>query len=356
MVAVLAGVTRGSNRTSLDFLPLGVLTPEQQHAYRTAVARVRSLALTCRGEYSRHGGVHRATEKPMGSFLVIPVEKRRAPVAEGFRLHLQRAAELTFPPDEKLSPAALPSDTRCAVETLVAWGTRAGSRRERSMTALRRVADDLRPISVAVNARMGSSVTMVAANVNSAFMAALVDALEWLDTTITRRFVEGFPIVGDIPDSGVYRPIQAADPAEHAEKLRAFRDTAGAWNANLMKRLARGSDNEADDAVALKTQSEHSKGLVVGPYGSVGALVQRMRAMFPHTLATPRLMKRFGIAQKGSIRAIDDARSNGANGATRMHETVATPSFAYPREEARTCKVGKRVLPPDDRPPRSRVF
>ena len=87
VVAVLAGVTRGSNRTSLDFLPLGVLTPEQQHAYRTAVARVRSLALTCLGEYSRHGGVHRATEKPMGSFLVIPVEKRRAPVAEGFRLH-----------------------------------------------------------------------------------------------------------------------------------------------------------------------------------------------------------------------------------------------------------------------------
>ena len=87
VATVLTGVTCGSNRTSLGFLPLGVLTPEQQHAYRTAVARVRSLALTCRGEYSRHGAVHRATEKPMGSFLVIPVEKRRVPVAEGFRLH-----------------------------------------------------------------------------------------------------------------------------------------------------------------------------------------------------------------------------------------------------------------------------
>ena len=159
-----------------------------------------------------------------------------------------------------------------------------------------------------------------------------------MDTTITRRFVEGFPIVGDIPDSGVYRPIQAADPVEHAEKLRAFRDTAGAWIANLMRRLARGSDDEADDAVAMKTRSEHSKGLVVGPYRSVGALVQRMRAMFPHARegsTAPRLMKRFGIAQKGSIRAIDDALSNGANGATRMSETVATPSFAYPAVVAR---------------------
>ena len=81
--------------------PLNILSPEQRHAHRTAVAGVRSLALACRGEYSRHGGVHRATEKPMGSFLVIPVEERRVPVAEGFRLHLERAAGLTFPPEPR---------------------------------------------------------------------------------------------------------------------------------------------------------------------------------------------------------------------------------------------------------------
>ena len=224
------------------------------------------------------------------------------------------------------------------METLVlAWGTSASDRRKSRVAALRRVADDLRPISAAVYAHshMGPSVAIVAANVNSASMAVLVDALGWLDTTITQRFVEGFPIVGEVTDSGVYRRIRRprADPEEHAEKLSSFRDTAGEWNANLMRGLARGSGDEADAAVAGKTRTENSKGLVVGSYLSVGALAQRMRAMFPHARdgsTAPRLMKRFGIAQKGSVKAIDDARSNGANGATRMHETFATPSFAYP--------------------------
>ena len=136
------------------------------------------------------------------------------------------------------------------------------------MAALRRVADDLRPISAAVYAHrpLGPSVAIVAANVNSAFMAVLVDALGWLDTTITQRFVEGFPIVGEVTDSGVYRRIRRprADPEEHAEKLSSFRDTAGEWNANLMRGLARGSGDEADAAVA-------SRGGCEGAWPAAGA-------------------------------------------------------------------------------------
>ena len=48
-------------------------------------------------------------------------------------------------------------------------------------------------------------------------------------------------------------------------------------------------------------------------------------------------MVRFGVRQKGDIRAIDDGRSNGANAATAMLETVTTPHFIYPAVAARAA-------------------
>ena len=44
----------------------------------------------------------------------------------------------------------------------------------------------------------------------------------------------------------------------------------------------------------------------------------------------PRCMPRFAVPQKGDWRSIDDGKTNGANAATRMVETVTTPSFFFP--------------------------
>ena len=61
-------------------------------------------------------------------------------------------------------------------------------------------------------------------------------------------------------------------------------------------------------------------------------------------------MNRFGVRQKGDIRAIDDGRSNGANIATSMEETVTTPHFIYPALAARAAAehASARGLPPPD--------
>ena len=64
---------------------------------------------------------------------------------------------------------------------------------------------------MAINdALMSPSVLWISRGVNTAFMAALVDALQWLDTSIVYNFVHGFPVVGLIPDSGVFRPVTPA--------------------------------------------------------------------------------------------------------------------------------------------------
>ena len=347
--SLLAAAAASANRSAIGFLPIGAVAPDLFLRYHRAVDSLRR-ATVCRTAHSRHGAKHRSADKPMGSVLVLPPDERRVSVSAGFRLHLEAATELQFPADARMSPGALPRDTLCAVRWAVDMGSCAAVERQRLTLAAAKIADSLRPLSAVINRLMPPSVALIAAKVNTAFMAAAVDALEWLDVSIVERFVKGFPIVGDIPDSGVYRPVVPAEETAHAARLAFFHSSAPLWNARLLRRLAASarspSDRDADAAVAAKSASERKSRLIVGPYATVSALHHRMRAMFPGMdplELAPRLMNRFGVAQKGAIRAIDDGRSNGANAATRMHETVSTPNFAYPAIVARAAAEYSRT-------------
>ena len=292
----------------------------------------------------------------MGSLLVLPPDLRRVPIADGFRAHLDAAATLDFPMDARLRASALPDDAQCAVATAVAHGPHLADARRAAVAALTPIASAWRPISARVNHRlMPATVYRIAARVNTVAMAIVIDALGWIDTTLVAGFIFGFPVVGDIPDSGVYRPIEpSASPPEHLAMLAAFNSTISVWNRHLHQRLTArrwGSDAEraADTAVAAKTAKEVSKGLVVGPYLSPAALhdaVSRLWPQHPRAETEPRILNRFGVLQKGDIRAIDDAKSNGATRATRLVETVTTPHFYFPAVVARAaatasgCAVG----------------
>eukprot|EP00966_Prymnesium_polylepis_P010004 231026-Prymnesium_polylepis.1 len=63
---------------------------------------------------------------------------------------------------------------------------------------------------------------------------------------------------------------------------------------------------------------------MVGPYLTPTALNDAVSRLWPHhprSETEPRILNRFGVSQKGDIRAIDDAKSNGATRATRLVET-----------------------------------
>lgn len=82
--------------------------------------------------------------------------------------------------------------------------------REAQTSALVDLCERARPLSVVINtlAPMPSCVNLIASRVNTTCMAILVDALQWLDTTVVQGFVNGFQIVGVIPGSDVYtRPV-----------------------------------------------------------------------------------------------------------------------------------------------------
>ena len=223
-------------------------------------------------------------------------------------------------------------------------------RRER-VGWLRHLASSLRSISLVVAGLMPPTVRRIAAEVNTAFMAALVDGLGWLDRELVQRFVHGFPIVGPVPDSGVYRRLRDTPGHEADARFASFKSTAALWNGRLHLRLAsRASFSDihladpralADAVVAAKTKEERAKGVVVGPYRSIAAVFHHLGEKAPPGLPMaeiyPRAMPRFAIKQGAKWRAIDDAKTNGANAATTMSETVTTPFFVYPAIVARAA-------------------
>jgi hypothetical protein len=329
---------------SLDFLPSDFLSDADQAAFRAGVETVRTHAFF-QVQYSRHGGAHRAADKPMGGVLVRPPDERRVPIVDGFRRHLNFAAGLPFPWDARLRTSALPEDLQAAVARAVELGPLLEQTRADAIAAIRAAASSLRPVSDRINTLMPRTVRLIAARANTAFMAALVDGLRWLDTTLVERFVFGFPVTGDIPDSGVYRPVEPLDTlaAFHA-RLRFFTASTHAWNTRLHHRLSRHARAAAGEALvglhaaADKTRSERDKGLVRGPFDSPSAVRQHLASLTARPLGDiplPRAMPRFPVRQKGSWRAIDDGKASGANAATRLHETVTTPSFVFPAIVAR---------------------
>ena len=345
----LSSVAPAAAASALDRLPGGILTPAELSAYHRDVGAARGLA-RCRRPYSRHGGSHRsARDRPMGSLLVQPLQLRRVPVAAGFRAHLDAATTLDFPLDSRLRASALPDDAACAISTAVELGADLETARRAAIARLRPLADRWRGVSSRVNRElMPPSVYRIAARVNTIFMAIVVDALEWLDVALVAGFVFGFAVVGSIADSGEYRAVEP--PVSHREHLRllaAFNTSAWEWNRRLHDRLAARrwgthAEDTADRAVAAKTSKELSKGLVVGPYLSPHALhlaVAQLWPQYPRAELVPRILNRFGVLKKGDIRAIDDAKSNGATRATVLYETVTTPHFYFPAVVARAAAV-----------------
>ena len=264
-------------------------------------------------------------------------------VAVGFRAHLEAAAILSFPPDSRLQASSLSHDLAMAVSISVDAGRGLPDVRARAMAVLSSVSSSLRAMSARLNELMPPTVAHVAIAVNTAFMAAVVDATGWLDKHLVRGFVRGFPVVGDIPDSGVYRPIGRVSPTLHDAALALFRSSTPAWNRRLHVRLSAralsGPANDAADrAVSVATAKERSQSLAVGPFGSVAAVhdaISTRWPLLPRSSTLPRVMERFGVIQKDKVRAIDNARSNGANAATSMAETITTPHFIFPAVVAR---------------------
>ena len=323
-------------------------------AYVAACAKLRAGLVPC-GPYVRPAAKVKGAMRDMasrGPFVrQCPDGTKRGRLVHEHRCkaaHVKEACSAEPPSRAERSGYSCRADTRAAVRHCVARGgsLRAWRRGQRQLLAAVRKQVEGENVVLRAAVASPSNVRAISADVNVALLCALCDAMDWPDTQLAVNFVRGFAAVGDVPDSGVYRPIEPELDAAAFEALRASIDaTNGEWLGevcSLLERRARaatGDQRAHMRQLKAKSDAEHMRGLGGVPL----TRAQLVRKYTRGGKLRTRVLPRFGILQgwAGKLRVIDDAKQSRTNEMQRLHETIVTPSPEFPAhvldELARAC-------------------
>ena len=246
----------------------GLFPPDYPDEYWAAVDTISSSALV-RDFYARPRAKVSILEGAHGSKLVRPPYMRLVSESDHMARHVDAAAALPSGVQPEFSENA-PPDLIAAVRLCVREGHNLPDWRARQLSLIESVEESLRPFAAVVSGFMGGSSAAIASHVNLPFMAAVVCALAWPDHQCVRRWFYGHQIVGDIPDTGLFRP--------HLVDFAAPQSTLSPpsnrhWNRYLDRSMAASGAAAASDPVKLAvlvgvesaTRKEVSAGAVRGP-------------------------------------------------------------------------------------------
>lgn len=314
--------------------PLDFLGLEIPDSYRLCVRRARAAALIT-SFYVRPSAKVSNAEAASGSRLVRPPHLRPVPESDDMAAHIALSTRLHMIQPEFAASAS--ADLAAAVERcaslcrsaacdLVTW-------RHSQRSLLHDLDSRLHDYGRFISSLMRGSAARIASHVNLALMACLVEALDYPDIACVERWFYGHLIVGDIPDTGLFRPLVTdygvASPAAELSPASNRR-----WNSRLarsVQELAAHADPSSRvllEGVEKQTRAELSNGFVRGPFSS-----SQLDARFGK--GKWRAARRFGVLQgtkdDGSpkIRAIDNERGNLSNACSRTHETIAPITVAF---------------------------
>ena len=318
---------------AIDFaLPLPA--PCSMEDYTAAVQQMSDMRIF-KGQYERRER-KRPDDHPGGSKLVKPVQERRVPIAEGMALHYEYARTRLrdpkfFPLDARLRRQALPPDARKVIE----WQARYQpedlvAERTRRLEAIHTIASGLEQCSAAINRRgQPKHVSLIAADVNTAFLCAVVDAIDWPARQVPHMFVTGF-YIWDPVDGRIYRELTPTHtPDEAAELQRSLLDDTPELMARVEQRVQQTATRHGPRAareqrgVEQCTAKEIDAGLIAGPFTPRQIMDRCPDGLVP----MPRFAKDEG---KDTPRCIDDGQWAQTNDATRSLETIVNPSYIFP--------------------------
>jgi hypothetical protein len=310
---------------------------EHRTTYSRCVFMIEKL-LAYTGEYVRP----ERSRKPHPFVQTTFPEIRRDKFEEGVvlskpefaRQAIQRESPLVTQDAE--SAARLDPDLVAALDYVALRGEHIAHDRKERMARLRLIAAKLEPLRHELDRLKSTCSRLIAADFNIAWTAAVIDAMRWPDVELPMRFATGFPVVFDIPDSGVFRASE--QPASITPQ--SFLD----GNVQMVDRIAASTAARVNDtdpqaverteACWTRTKEEIREGLIFGPF---------TRSQLDTTFGRGewRCMGRSAIWQKGKWRCIDDGRRNKANAATSMHERITCGRADFPATIAR--EIAKRV-------------
>lgn len=260
-------------------------------------------------------------------------------------------------------------DLEAAILFVVSYGAHVVEERRRRALLFADVARVLEPLSARLCLRMSDSAKDISramalniarranpaaclADLNDgdmycihfALFGAILDALRWPDDRLVFKLVHGFSVVGDVPDSGVWRPLER--PA--AVPFDVFSHSNASWVLACKARVLSAARKSPQRALACyqRTLEELDAGLILGPF-SINDLNARPGTWrFAFGYGHWRPLPRFAIWQGSKWRCIDDAAVSGSNVfGTSTHETIVCDRPDLP------LRIGLRFhehgLPPD---------
>ena len=173
------------------------------------------------------------------------------------------------------------------------------------------MAKSLQPLEAALQRYKGVAAVRVAGSKQPGFLAFLTAMLRWPDREQPSQFILGYPIVGDISPSGIFRSVTCKDQLQPEEWL-------GPAAEEAIKRLERSGPPRFHEDILAITREEQQKMFCSDFYCK-----QDLDRKFG--VGGWRPLERFMIVQPcGKKRIIDNARKTQHNAATGMHETIWT--------------------------------
>ena len=250
--------------------------------------------------------------------------------------HIAESALLQSPFDYS-SP--LDDDLDFACRAMIGFGPWIRTWREAQLRALRKLSKVLRPWEAEAVSQMPATVARVASRKRPVFMLACTLLLRWPDETNALRYILGFPIVGDIEHTGLFRQLEVdcAQPTGLDVLLGA------SAVANLRDCLHRVRPSEHDAALLAMTLQEVADGFADGPFDE-----EELNAMFGRGGWRP--LERFVHVQScGKLRCIDSGKKSGHNRASRESETIfATTVDVIPAFARRACSLARQLQGPGE--------
>jgi len=227
---------------------------------------------------------------------------------------------------DKAAAASLDQDLKAAIDHHVAEHDAVPEQREERLRALRKVADSLGPLRATLDACKCETARLIAADFNAAWVAALIDAMQWPDVRMPLLYIIGFPVVFDIPDSGVFRAEYQPAEIPPEEFMRANTRVVTAITDEIERSAKQGDaeQRERRQQCWQRTEEEIAEGLVQGPFSRA-----RMDKKYGRGRSW-RCLGRSAIKQKNKWRCIDNGKRAKHNRATTLHERITCGRADFP--------------------------
>ena len=235
--------------------------------------------------------------------------------------------DLPFP----LVPGKLNPVLDAVVEQVASLGGDVVHWRASARASLRAASTAISPVTKDLQALVGDFSRPINGHVNFGLIECMVRVCAWPHENLVDLLIYGFQVLGDIPWTGVNRPVcePATASLSRESNAQSFVDAA-----SHLERRARSAASDADAMRDFETIwdlaiGECDRGLCVGPHNR--AFVERM---FKDSRCGPRCIPSFAIWQKGKCRRIDDALRSGHNALIGVLETISCETADLPARMA----------------------